>query len=224
MSTGNVILRPEPRELSLTVKQVARYSGGSRYRMSPDMEKKAGSVLKKAFFLIEPALVYSVHDLSQLSKEIRTGLLLPESSDQAPEMAACICTLGRELEMGASEAMKSGDGLHAVLLDAAGVGLLESLGHISLSRIRSEARKRSLYAGCRLGPGYNRVPLQAQVHLFSMVDAKAVGVSLMNSMVMIPAKSLSFFVIFYRHPIAEKDVYKCEACELTDCPYRIGSA
>jgi len=221
MNTGNVIIRPKPQELSVTVKQVARYAGGSRYRMDADMEKKTALVLDKAVNLICPSLVYSVHDISQLHNKIRAGLFLPENTSEAPKVASCICTLGPQLDMAVNEAMQVGDGLHAALLDAAGVGLLESLGHLSFSHIRSEARNHNLYAGCRLGPGYNHVPMEAQIHLFSMVDSRGIGVSLMNSLVMIPVKSLSFFVVFLKKPHTETNTYKCSACDLSDCPYRI---
>jgi cobalamin-dependent methionine synthase I len=154
---------------------------------------------------------------------MRTGLLLAENSEEAPKIAGCICTLGPKLETSVSEAMQTGDGLRGVLLDAAGVGLLESLGNLSFAHVRNEARKNNLFAGCRSGPGYNHVPMEAQIHLFSMVDSTGIGVSLMNSLVMIPAKSLSFFVVLHKKPHAETDAYKCRACDLTDCPYRIGN-
>jgi hypothetical protein len=221
MTTGNVIIRPKPQELSITMKQVARYAGGSRYRMDADMEKKTALVLDEAVNLICPSLVYSVNDISQLHYKIRAGLFLPENTEEAPKVAPCICTLGPKLDMAVNEAMQVGDGLHAALLDAAGVGLLESLGHLSFSHICTEARKHNLYAGCRSGPGYNQVPMEAQIHLFSMVDSKGIGVSLMNSFVMTPAKSLSFFVVFHKKPHRETDTYKCGACDLLDCPYRI---
>jgi hypothetical protein len=224
MSTGNVIIRPKPQDIPITLKQVSRYAGGSRYRMDTDMGKKAASVLEEAINLIDPALIYSVHGISQLHNDIRTGLLLPENAEEAPKVAVCICTLGPKLETAVSEAMQSGDGLHGVLLDAAGVGLLESLGQLSFSDIRTAARIHNLYAGCRSGPGYNLVPMEAQIHLFSMVDSTDIGVSLTNSLVMIPSKSLSFFVVLYKTPQAETDAYKCRACNLMDCPYRIGKA
>lgn len=224
MIYGNVIIRPKPQELTVTVKQIARYSGGSRYRMNAVMKKKALLILEKASNLIEPALVYSVHDISLLKKEIRSELLLPENADHAPKLAVCICTLGSKLETAVREAMKSGDALPAVLLDAAGVGFLESLGVLALSHIRNEAKKHNLHTGCRLGPGYNQVPIEAQVHLFSLTNPEGIGVSLSDSMVMNPAKSLSFYIIFYTHPYAESDIYKCATCDLANCPYRIGSA
>jgi hypothetical protein len=223
MTSDNIIIRPKPLDLAITVKQVARYAGGSRYRMDADMEKKALSVLEEAINLIDPALVYSIHEISHLHYDIRTGLFLPENTDETPKVAGCICTLGPKLETAVSEAMQTGDGLHGALLDAAGVGLLESLGHLSFSHIRTEARQHNLYAGCRSGPGYNHVPMEAQVHLFSMADPTDIGVSLTRSFVMIPSKSLSFFVVLHKHSHGDTDGYKCGVCDLADCPYRIGN-
>jgi hypothetical protein len=56
MTTGNVIIRPKPQDLSITMKQVARYAGGSRYRMDADMEKKTALVLEEAVKSYSPHL------------------------------------------------------------------------------------------------------------------------------------------------------------------------
>jgi cobalamin-dependent methionine synthase I len=98
--------------------------------------------------------------------------------------------------------------------------LLESLGHLSFSHVRNQARKYNLFAVCRLGPGYNHVAMEAQNHLFSLVDSTSIGVFLMNSLTMTPAKSLSFFVVFYKKPNVA-NTYKCGTCDQRDCPYRI---
>jgi hypothetical protein len=202
------------------MKQMARYAGGSRYRMDERIKKKAALVLEEAGNLIIPACVYSVYEISELCNETRAGLFLPENDSEISKVAACICTLGPKFDRTISETMQAGDGLHAALLDAAGVGLLESLGHLSFSYIRDHARKYKLFAGCRSGPGYNHVPMEAQNHLFSMVDSTSIGVCLMNSLTMTPTKSLSFFVVLYKNP-SVTNTYKCRACNQKDCPYRI---
>lgn len=220
-STKRFIIRPKPQDLSITVNLLARYAGGSRYRMDKDMEKKAVLVLEEANNLIDPALVYSVHDISRLDKDFPMELLLPENGEKAQKLSVCVCTLGPKLETEVVQAMKSGDVLRGMLLDAAGVGMLESLGNLSFSHVHREARKYDLFAGCRFGPGYNRVPMETQVNLFALVDAAAIGVSLTRSLVMIPAKSLSFFVVFYKEPHSKSNTYKCGTCDLKECSYRI---
>jgi hypothetical protein len=220
MSTGNIIIRPKPLDLSITMKQVARYAGGSRYRMDERIKKKTALVLKEAENLILPAFVYSVHEISEICNETRAGLFLPDNDIEISKVAACICTLGAKLDMAIGETIQAGDGLHAALLDAAGVALLESLAHLSFSHIRDHAQKYKLFAGCRSGPGYNHVPMEAQNHLFSLVDSTSIGVCLMNSLAMTPPKSLSFFVVLYKNSNVT-DTYKCNACNQKDCPYRI---
>jgi hypothetical protein len=220
MSTGNIIIRPKPQDLSITMKQVARYAGGSRYRMDKRIKKKTSLVLEEAGNLIVPAFVYSIYEISELCDETRAGLFLPANDIEISKVAACICTLGAKFDMAIGETMQAGDGLHAALLDAAGVSFVESLGHLSFSYIRDQARNYKLFAGCRSGPGYNHVPMEAQNHLFSLVDSTSIGVCLMNSLAMTPTKSLSFFVVLYKNPNVT-DTYKCGTCNQKDCPYRI---
>ncbi len=217
----NVVIRPGPEELFLTRAQIARYAGGTRFRMDASMKKIADSIMDKAKELVSPAVVYSVHDVSELEKNMRIRFSLPEAGSDIVKAAFCISTLGARLENTVTEMMEKGSGLEALLLDAAGIGMLESVGNLSFLHICEQAEKEGLFAGCRIGPGYGNVPMDTQRPLFSMTDSSAIGVSLTDSLVMVPGKSLSFFVFFHKNPQQSVDAYKCSMCGLENCPYRL---
>lgn len=218
--TENIIIRPNPEDLFLTLKQLARYAGGSRYRMDKNMEKMVESIPDMAKELVSPAFIYTVHDASGLKNDLHKRVSFFETVNDISKIAVCICTLGPKLENEVGKMMQTGSSLEAVFLDAAGVGLLESLGNLSYFQICGEAEKYDLFAGCRLGPGYNQVPMDFQMDIFSMVDSNRIGVSLTDSMVMVPVKSLSFFVFFHNKTPAKTDGYKCSTCSLENCVYR----
>ncbi len=50
----------ESEELEILLSEVARYAGGSRYRMDSDMEAVARSMLQRAKLLSRPAFGYSI--------------------------------------------------------------------------------------------------------------------------------------------------------------------
>ena len=221
------LIRPNESRLSLTLGQMERYAGGSKYKMDDRMKNLAGPVLETARQLIDPAFSYCIYEPGELDGrtiEVLTGAGDMKNAGHGAdsfEICVCVCTLGKALETAVSDMMKKGNALEAAFLDAAGVGLLESLGQIAFSRVRREAEKKSLYPGCRFGPGYGKTPLEVQTTIFSLVDSRPLGLMLLDSYAMSPAKSLSFWVIFHATPRAEADIYKCGACGLKDCPYRV---
>lgn len=222
--TESIVVNPDPESLNIPPGQIARYSGGSRYRMDPEMKDRAEKILEYSKSLICPAFAYSIHDTAELEEDVRNVLLLNDSGKIKPvKIATCVCTLGNVLENEVKNRSVSGDMLEGIFLDAAGVSFLESLAAVALSRIRSDAQEEGFHAGCQFGPGYGDVSLKTQTYLFSLVNASAIGVSLNAFFVMNPAKSLSFWVNWYFEPQFETDRYKCKSCMLKNCPYRTAS-
>ncbi len=218
--------RPEISNLSVTLGQMARYAGGSKYVMDEKMKELARPVLEKAKKLIAPVFSYAIYDRSELDEETRFLLMGPvlekfEKENDSPSVCVCLCTLGHELENAVGEMTKSGKALEAVFLDAAGVGFLESLGNSSFSSIREEAEKSGLFPGCRFEPGCGGISLGVQKLIFSLLNSSLVGVSLSDSCVMSPMKSLSFWMFFHETSQADAGLYKCGVCGLMDCPYRV---
>jgi hypothetical protein len=219
--TESIVVYPDPESLTVPAEQIARYAGGSRYKMDPEMKDRAVKILKYARSLIRPAFIYSVHDTARLEKDVQNALWVPGHGKQPIKITICICTLGHALENEVKNHSVSNDMLEAIFLDAAGVSFLESLAAVALRRIQNDAQKEGHHAGCRLGPGYADVPLDTQSFIFSLVDASVIDVSLNASFVMNPAKSLSFWVNWYIEPQLEANRYKCKSCRLKNCPYRI---
>ncbi len=224
MATDSIVVNPNPESLNVPLGQIARYAGGSRYRMDPEMKNRAIKLFEYSKSLIRPAFVYSIQDTEGLEKGVRKALLSTCRDNNHPvKIAICICTLGNLLENEVKNRSVSNEMLETIFLDAAGVSFLESLAAMALSRIRSDAQKNRLHAGCQFGPGYGDVPLSLQSYIFSLVNAFSIGVCLNASFVMSPAKSLSFWVNLYPEPQFEADRYKCKSCMLKNCPYRIAS-
>ena len=221
MATENIVFHPDIQSLNVPPGQIARYSGGSRYRMNPEMKDRAERIIEYAKTLIRPAFVYAIHVAADLGEKIQKALLLAGGDNPPEKTAVCVCTLGNLLEEKVKALSGSGDMLESVFLDAAGVSFLESLGGKALRQIQSHAQNNGLHAGCRFGPGYADAPMNMQQHIFSLVDASVIGVSLNASFVMNPAKSLSFWVNWYRKPQYEADRYKCKSCMMENCPYRV---
>ena len=108
-----------------------------------------------------------------------------------------------------------------VFLDAAGVAHLELLGHHARQHVKKKVSGKGLYTGCPFGPGYNGMPLDYQSQLFEHVNATGIGVKLNDSGVMLPMKSISFWLrITANKKAAEDHGYKCSKCDMENCLYR----
>lgn len=84
-----------------------------------------------------------------------------------------------------------GSGVDALVAQAIGAALIEKLMDGTEAEIRAElAEGESLRP--RFSPGYGTFPLSAQRELFALLDApRAVGVSLTDTLLMVPSKSVS---------------------------------
>ena len=216
-------------QLRVSPVEVGHYAGGSRYRLDDKMKALAEEMLERAKQLVAPVFTYAVHPVksNDLNKgpQLKSGSYVEipeeEKDPQIVALAPVVCTLGPGLEDETHRFMKDGELLTAMFLDAVGVAHLELLGHGARQHIKKKISGRGLFTGCPFGPGYNDVPLDSQSQLFAHVDAKGIGVQLNDNGVMLPMKSISFWLRITRDKKAAEDHgYKCRNCDMENCLYR----
>jgi Vitamin B12 dependent methionine synthase, activation domain len=214
-------------ELVIPLSEVARYAGGSRYRMDSKMEAIARSMLQRAKLLSRPAFGYSIRKIIDTIPDkgilIENDVLIPLPTNIPQELThivTVVCTIGPDLEKEVSSLNAKGEHLNALYLDASGVALLEDTAQKAHEQVCRPAYKKRLYAGCRWEPGCDKLPMEAQKVLFDLVDVSAIGVELTQSGVMLPLKSLSFWSPLSKLPLVPADRNKCRTCGLKDCIYR----
>ncbi len=107
----------------------------------------------------------------------------------------------------------------ALLFQALGTERVESLCEAFCRDLQREYQ--AVRVGRRFSPGYGNIPLEVQRAVFALLDcSRKLGVSLNDSLLMTPSKSVTAFV-----PIGvktEKTGKKadCKACDKTDCALR----
>jgi hypothetical protein len=229
MQTETITVTLGSHELIVSPEQVARYAGGTHYRMDASQAKLVHIILARAYELVEPAFVYRVHKVAGFleggSVKLHNDMTFPvptgEQDSGMKALAFCICTLGGRLEEATKASSSPGDLLESLFLDAAGVAILETLSTRAYEVLQERADEHLFRAGCRFGPGYGGMDLSSQKRLFELVDAPLIGVRLNESCVMSPSKSLSFVTVWTSSPGPQRSRYKCTSCNLTHCPYRL---
>lgn len=229
ISPESIVERFEPEGVTPTPKQVARYIGGSKYKMDGEIKGQTIAAIEQGLHLIEPRMVYAVYPVVEISGrgnlclENGSSLTVPpgELDPQLSYLVAVICTLGSALEETCRRLSAKRELLEAVILDAMGVAMLEALSDKTYELVGELAGRNKLCTGCRFGPGISGMDISNQIVLFSLVKGAKIGVRLNNKMVMIPNKSVSFFVGLTRDKNARRNIYKCQACPRKDCQFRI---
>ncbi len=83
----------------------------------------------------------------------------------------------------------------ALLLQAIGTERIESLCDAFCEELRQEKRESGFDTRPRFSPGYGDVPLEIQKNIFTLLDChKRIGLSLCDSMLMSPSKSVTAII------------------------------
>ncbi len=141
--------------------------------------------------LIKPASIYSIINYEDTNKH--------SIFQDAEKVALSVCTIGHEIDKHIDELFKKDETLNALIFDAIGS---EAINQVALQTdhfLAFKARKMNLWASKRFSPGYKQWELNEQKFVFQKVPAQKIGVKLLESFMMIPRKSTSFRINFYKN-------------------------
>jgi len=140
--------------------------------------------------LLEPAAVYAIIDYNQTNKH--------PIFDHAQKVALCVCTIGPKLEKEVESLTKKNELLQAFILDALGSEAAEEVAIQSDKMLAEKAREMNLWPSKRFSPGYGKWDITEQRFIFGILPGRDIGVSLRESCMMVPRKSISFRINFYK--------------------------
>ena len=177
--------------------------------------------------LIQPAaLVHSLHveavhheRLSLAGGGSLSGPAITRFLAPAQEVVIVICTIGDQMDLLISEAMKSEPAL-GMSLDGLANGAVENLGTEVCRYFEREAAGRGWQCSLPVSPGMDGWPLsEAQKQLFALVDSSTVGVRLTDNAVMLPLKTASMVLGLGENVAVQGG--PCDFCNLREtCRYR----
>jgi hypothetical protein len=177
--------------------------------------------------LIEPRVVYRAAPVTGQGPDlIEAGgerLTIPEIGrlwGTLEAVGAGICTVGFALEDRVRALWDSRELPLAVMLDSVGSAAAESLAEYANDLLCQAAISAGTKVTNRISPGYAGWDAAEQAGLFHLCPGNPIGVTLNDSCVMSPGKSISFLVGV--GPEARVDHYftQCRRCWMPDCAYR----
>jgi len=172
---------------------------------------------------------YKIFDLMK-SPEIKDGLLIGDvffkmdkivtgQLKKSEKAAVFVCTIGSDMETWARKLIQDGDATCGYIVDVVASVTVETVTNYLHDYIGQEMNKQKLKITNRYSPGYCNWLVSEQHLLFSLLPNNFCGVTLSESGLMLPIKSVSG-VIGIGKDVKYTD-YICDKCGIKDCTYRI---
>jgi len=188
-----------------------------------------GELLVQARQLIQPAIVYDVFPLVEVSEDTVVfdgqasfhGHLLADRFVLAEEVALALCTIGGGLEEQVSVYRTQGEETRAILLDGIGTAAVGQLAQIAQDLIRAVAAGRGWKASAAFQPGQIDWPLYDQRVFFQLLPAETLGLTLDANYLMVPPKSVSLAIGLGQEMLPLAMESACKHCAMRDdCRFR----
>lgn len=136
----------------------------------------------------------------------------------AEEVALFICTAGPEIGERSRRSMKDGDLLRGYIYDVIGSEIVESAADRMQAEVQSAAGERGKTITNRFSPGYCGWDVAEQHKLFSFFKDNFCGITLTESALMSPVKSVSGIIGIGRD--VKLAPYQCHVCDDKNCIFR----
>lgn len=214
-------------DLTIDKQEVLRYLYHKNQLLDENLDNLISELIEETKRVSRPRYIYNFFllkkeedillentDLILKSKDIKSHL------QYSSECVVMCATLGNEIEMRINYYSKT-ELLKSIILDACASTYIEALCDKAELSIKEEALHRKLYITERYSPGYGDFNISIQKDLLNIIEAsKKIGVSVTDSFIMLPRKSVSA-VIGIQKKRTEKNLNKCDLCTLNGtCNFR----
>jgi hypothetical protein len=195
-------------DIQLTIDQVLRAQGADpdiiRSRR-PNLVKSTEEAIVRGQSLLRPQVLYEKYEVKDFTHEhlelvahnphhghyYLSGQLIAKHLAKAQAIIVMLCTIGRDLDNSVSQQFTI-DPLVALALDGVGSAAVELLAIQACNYIENQVNNDGLKTTMPLNPGMVGWSVdEGQPQIFSLLDGEAIQVSLTDSWMMVPNKSLS---------------------------------
>ncbi len=148
----------------------------------------------------------------------RTGRIIRNMLKGSEEYAFFAVTAGPEPETLSKTLMNEGQFLEGYIVDLIATGIVESVADQAQEVIESTARKDGFKITNRYSPGYCTWDVAEQQKLFGLLPGECLGITLSESSLMLPIKSVSGIIGIGKD--VKYSEYSCKHCSMKQCVFR----
>ena len=218
------VLAQTPKLRDLDMNQVFRYMGMRPEAADDALRALARDCLPGFLEAAKPRACCLMVPVKVQGNTVNVGVCRVESADLARNLTSCgeailfAATLGPEVDRQRRTAAVTSP-TKALILDAMGTAGIEAVCDDLCRRFAAEHPGRKLRP--RFSPGYGDLPLDFQRTLLGVLDSqRKAGISLSESLLMVPQKSVSAIVGLGESGCTAPDS-GCDICEKKDCEFRL---
>ncbi|MBN2440173.1 MAG: hypothetical protein JXJ04_02470 [Spirochaetales bacterium] len=151
-------------------------------------------------------------------RQFNCGKIIVHDLKESEELILFLATIGSKIQEWSDEKMKQNDLLAAYIIDILGSIAVESAVDILHSNILEKNIKNKQKLSNRYSPGYCGWNVEEQHNLFSFFPEGFCGITLTDSALMLPVKSISGIIGIGE--FIKKREYRCGICSQKDCIMR----
>ncbi len=194
--------RPENSAIIPDYDEVFRYMGyhvNARNRNDDEVRPLVYEVVAQFQKLIVPQSVYVSYPVLVRSSAVCFAGQEIESAFLSNHLAGChaaymfAATIGPKIDREIQRCQRL-DPVRAVVMQAAGAMFIEAYCDCLCKKFMNEVSKDGCSTCNRFSPGYGDLNLEVQKVFFSLLDCKKIGLTLMDTLIMAPEKSVTAFV------------------------------
>ncbi len=160
----------------------------------------------------------TAHAIQAQGSSFEVGKIVSGQLSRSAGLAVFLCTAGKGIEELSRRLMSGGDPFTGFVADAMGSLVVEA----AMDRLQDTLEQRLVERGLgitnRYSPGYCGWHVSEQQKLFRLLPAGYLGVSLTDTSLMRPVKTVSGFIGV--GPGVRRAPYTCKVCDQEDCLYR----
>ena len=181
--------------------EVLRYLGYRGQKADEAVTEQIRECIRETLKVIQPRFVYRRFPLTFLEDDtMEAGGLVLKSRNLSTNLRGCreVIYFAATLGNGVDRLMTRFGRLNitkAAILQAVGAAVMEAYCDQCQRGFEEKLKEEHLFLRPRFSPGYGDLPLETQKMIFSLLDCpKRIGVTLGDSLLMSPSKSVTAFV------------------------------
>lgn len=148
--------------------------------------------------------------------EFRSDKIIGVQLRESDKAVLFLCTAGQGISQWSKQLMAEGDLMKGYIVDSLGSAAVErAMDLITEEHLKPWAELQGLHITNRYSPGYCNWATEEQHKLFSLLPEGFCNISLTESALMVPTKSISGIIGIGKN--AKKRAYQCNICKRKDC-------
>jgi len=215
-------------QLAITSEDIVRVLGYSEQQVPEYFHEHVKTILAEApkrCTIRAGYKILSVHSVEHRRNDIavddivfHVDKIIAAQFRKAESAALFVCTIGPGMETWAKECSHSGDMVMSYFIDAAASAIAEQTAEAFHNNLEQRMNERGQHVTNRYSPGYCGWATAEQQVLFSFFPKSFCGITLTESSLMVPRKSVSGIIGIGAH--VKRMDYACDHCTLPGCTYR----